>query len=459
MPGKRKHEDIHFGEFPGASKLIHRSSVPSSKSEVAISEIRPTQTAIEKAYYTEYRPVAAITGTTPLVEFLIPANAEHYLDFDDMMLYVRFTATAKKTTTTPGAGGAAATTTVGDLGTAKFQPVQNLMHSMISKVDLVLQDKNITPSNQYYPYRAYFEKLLGFSKDAKKTYLRAGGWFKPSTSEGTSYASAYENGKPIELLDRLHLDLCNQERLMLNGVQVKLSLQMHKPEFYFEADAGVHIESLKFEQVALFVRHVKISDFQAALHKTELMKTPALYPISRNEVRQFIIPSETTSLSLDNVFNGQVPRRIFLAMVKNKSEQGAIDSNPFHFEHNKLNYLACFVNGEQFPSIAYTPDFDKNKCMREYLQLYRALNQTNPRPTPSITLENFKSGTTIFGFNLAPDESDGCDGHYNLIKRGNVRFEIKLAGSIKEVISVLLFCEFDNLIQVDNNRNVFTDYC
>lgn len=445
MPIKRKRPEDEGETHPHHKQLIHPKSCPSSKSELSISYVPPTQTAIERAFVTEYRPVAAVAGNTPLIEFLIPANAEHYIDFDDMFLYIRFKATAKKS----GADLAS-----GD----KFYPVQNLLHSMISKVDLVLQDKNITPSSQYYSYRAYFEKTLGYSKDARETFLRSAGWYTSRKSDHTDIMAEFPNGTAIEVMDRLHLDLCNQERLMLNGVQVKLSLQLHKPEYYFQASTGVSIDSIAFEHVALFVKHAKLSDYQAAIHKNELMRSPALYPISRNEVRQFLIPIGVTTQSLDNVFNGQIPRRIFLAMVKNKSEQGTLDTDPYNFEHNDINYLACYVNGEQHPSIAYTPMFT-TKCIREYMDLYKTLNQLNPRPTPAITFDEFKKGSTIFGFNLSPDQSDGCEGHYNLIKRGNVRFELKLGKAPSEVISVILFCEFDNIIQVDANRNVTTDYC
>ena len=76
--------------------LIHPSSCPASKSELSLNHVGPTQTAIERAFTTEYRPVATLTGSTPLIEFLIPASAEHYLDFDDMYLQVRFKIKAQK---------------------------------------------------------------------------------------------------------------------------------------------------------------------------------------------------------------------------------------------------------------------------------------------------------------------------------------------------------------------------
>jgi hypothetical protein len=55
-------------------------------------------------------------------------------------------------------------------------PVNNLMHSLFSKVEVQLGGTTVTPSTEYYPYRAYFEKLLRYGSRAKKSYLTGAGW-------------------------------------------------------------------------------------------------------------------------------------------------------------------------------------------------------------------------------------------------------------------------------------------
>ncbi len=49
-------------------------------------------------------------------------------------------------------------------------------------------------------------------------------------------------------------------------------------------------------------------------------------------------------------------------------------------------------------------------------------------------------------------------GYVNPIKRGTLRLEMKFAEALKETINVLLYCEYDNLIEIDATRNAFTDY-
>ena len=426
--------------------LIHPASCPAAKSELILNHMPPTQASIVRSDVVEYRPLASVNGETPLIEFIVPAMADRYTDLEDMYLYVKIRYELE---------GKAAADTVG--------PVNNLLHSMFSKVELTLQDKCVTSSSQYYAYKAYLEKLLGFGSEAKKTYARTAGWIKESGDNmgvpDKDRAAAFKEKTTIELIDRLHLDMCAQERLLIPGVQIKLSLQTNKPNFYIHStNQAVTVKSVKFEHVALFLKQVEVSDLQANAHRADLLRSPALYPISRNEVRQFVLSTGEQNRSLDNVVQGQLPRRLFVMMVKNAAENGDITMNPFNFEHFKLNYLAAYVNGEQQPCIPYTPNYTKSIYAREYFELFRSLNQLSAKPNLDVTMAQFLAGNTIYGINLTTDASDPVDGHFNPLKRGNLRLDLRFEAALTSVLTVLVFLQFDSLVSIDNDRNVYTDY-
>lgn len=65
----------------------------------------------------------------------------------------------------------------------------------------------------------------------------------------------------------------------------------------------------------------------------------------------------TVDVSLDNVFNGQLARRLFFAMVNNSAFNGARDRNPYKFENFNLVYFACYIDGYQFLINGFQPDF------------------------------------------------------------------------------------------------------
>jgi hypothetical protein len=49
-------------------------------------------------------------------------------------------------------------------------------------------------------------------------------------------------------------------------------------------------------------------------------------------------------------------------------------------------------------------------------------------------------------------------GAFQLIKQGNLRVEIHFVEALAETINVVLFAEFDNVIEIDRNRQVVFDY-
>ena len=98
--------------------------------------------------------------------------------------------------------------------------------------------------------------------------------------------------------------------------------------------------------------------------------------------------------------------------------------------------------------------------MREYLGLYQTLNQLTPDPTFTLDHRTYSDGNVMFGFNFALDLSDGCGiiGHLNPIRRGSLRVELKFKKPLSKSITVLLYCEFDNLIEVNSNRQLAPDF-
>jgi len=118
------------------------------------------------------------------------------------------------------------------------------------------------------------------------------------------------------------------------------------------------------------------------------------------------------------------------------------------------------VNGETFPLRPYTPNFEDDIYLREYFGLLRSTKQLNNNIKTFITKKDFKTGYTIFAFDLSPDLSDGyyTSGHLNLPKHGVLRLEIKFAKSTEHIFNALFYSRFDNLINILENRNAITDF-
>ena len=126
--------------------FVHKDSCPCAKSELYLFRLPSTQTSILKSRSIEYSPIS-ILGNGP-VEFAVSGSGEDYTDLANTYLHVICKVLHSDDTNLKEGENIA--------------PINNLLHSMWSQVDLYLNDMLITPSTNTYPHRAYLETLLSF---------------------------------------------------------------------------------------------------------------------------------------------------------------------------------------------------------------------------------------------------------------------------------------------------------
>ena len=436
---------------------IHNLSQITTLADFDIFSVPPTQLTIEKNIVTEHRPLSTLTDNST-IEFSISSAVDEYIQLRETMLYMKI-----RVNLVPATGS---TITAADW--KKIQPVNNLLHSLFRTVDLEIEGKSINQAPQTYAYKAYLETLLGFTDEAKLGYLSAAGWYDDRLNKATisdkidrltpSTIASDGTGKSIELMGKLHLDLAFQPKALLGGTKLKFSLIPNPKAFYLWCD-GV-TPTVTFESAALYVARSKLAYPVVEAHNMALANGPAKYPMMRSNVKSFTVPAGTLDVNLDNAILGQIPRRIFLAMVDSKGFNGDLKENPFKFQHFNLNHLTAAVDGVQFPSVAFTPDFANGLYVREYIGIYDTLNQLTTDSCLSLTHKDYPNGNVIFGFSFAPDPADDCNksGYVNPTRNGSVRLSLKFANALTTNINVLIYCEYDNLLQIDATRTPFTDY-
>jgi len=441
------------------SNLIHNLSKPVFISDFDLFSVPMTQTSIEKNIVTEHRPISTLSSDS-IIEFNVDSGPNEYIQLRESYLYMKIRVDINKT------GG-----NILEADWDKIGSVNTLLHSLFRTVNLEISRKSVTMSPQTYSYKAYFETILGYTLEAKQGYLDSAGAFDDSVAKQTLSDKAIKTlkptnittngrGKSIELYGKLHLDLAFQPKALIGGTKLRISLVPNEPKFYLWATDNTLTPTVTFENAALYVTKSLLNQDLVDAHNLALMKGTAKYPIMRGYVKAFTVNAGTLDVNLDNCITGQIPRRIFVAMVKNKTFLGDLKENPYNFEDFNLNYLTAIVNGIQFPSVAFTPDFPNNLFAREYMSLFQTLNQTSTDATLDLDQSEYKGGNVIFGFAFAPDPIDDCNktGYVNPIEHGAVKLNMKFAQALTENITVLIYCEYDNMIQIDVTRQPIIDY-
>ena len=220
----------------------------------------------------------------------------------------------------------------------KVAPTNLWLHSLFSQVDVSLNEKLITPSTNTYPYRAYLETLLTYGEEAKGTHLQAALWKKDTrgrmdlgvktgsnnvTNKGAIERANLTNlSKAVELMGKLHVDIFHQDPYMLNGVDVRIRLVRSKTPFSMMVESAGDFR-VKVTDAVLHVRKIKLSPRMQMMHIKALEKSNAKYPIRRIETKVFSVPKGNLSANQENLFLGQLPKRVVIGCVDNDAFNGS----------------------------------------------------------------------------------------------------------------------------------------
>lgn len=440
--------------------FVHHDSTECSKTELDLFSVPPTQTGLEAGRFIDYHPISNISDNGP-IEFLVSGAGTEYMDLARTQLYAR-----AKITNADGTDLA---------GDAKVGPINLFLNALFVQADVSLNGKLVSSATNTNPYRTILETTLSYGPAAKTSQLTAALFYKdragyldeadPTKDDkdaNTGLKARYEHTKDsqtVELIGRIHEDVFNIDRLMINGVDLRLKLTRLKNEFCLLSSAAGANFKVVLEDVILFIRKEKVSPSVMLGHAEALRITTAKYPIKRMDFKVFSIPRGALNISQDNVFNGKVPKRIVVAMVDNDAYSGNYKKNPFNFKTNDLSFLGVYVDGEPLPSKPLQPKFDPVNG-RGYIMAYQSMFSGTGMMFEDLgndmTRDEFSQGYAIFCFDLTPDLCNGT--HYNLIRKGNLRLEIQFAKTLPQSTNIIVLAEFENLIEIDNQRNVLFDF-
>jgi hypothetical protein len=216
-------------------------------------------------------------------------------------------------------------------------------------------------------------------------------------------------------------------------------------------------EKIKLLDFKLFIRRVNVSPSVLLAHAQALEKSPAKYPVNRVDIKTVTIAQGLQSKNIDNLFMNQLPQRVIIGFVDNRAYNGDYTRNPFKFQHFNLNYLQLHVDGQPVPSQPLTPDFSKDLYMECYNTLFTGTGIHWKDEGNGISWSDYSKGNTLFVFDLSPDMS-ASEPHWNLQRQGTMRLDLRFAEPLAQPINCVVYAEFQNLIEIDKDRNVIVDY-
>jgi hypothetical protein len=269
----------------------------------------------------------------------------------------------------------------------------------------------------------------------------------------SNFLSTIENGeskrkekfieRKCEMFGRLHGDIFHVNKYLLDNIELSVKLTKANDSFcLIGSETGC---SLKINDIALYVRKVRINQQVLLAHALNLEKTNALYPLTKVDVVTRVVNSGVISDKFENIVKGQLPKRVVIGMVESEKYNGN-STNPFYFHHFDISELTLSIDGES----THYPlkfDFDNKLYLTGYQTLFSGIDYNGN----NISINDYVNGYFLVAVDLS---QDGCinDSHFNLERQGNLRLNFKFKNALTKAINVIIYMEFDNILQFNPNK-------
>ena len=264
-----------------------------------------------------------------------------------------------------------------------------------------------------------------------------------------------KTSKTVELQGRIHSDLFNQEKLILNGVDLMVKLHRHKPEFsLLSADAAPAYKIIIVDAI-LYVKKIELTPSVFNAINTVLNDKNAQYAITRTTPKVFTVPRGQQSQHIDDAFLGEIQKHIAVCMMDNDSYNGNYKKNPFNFQHYNLTQIGISVNEEEVPFKPLKLDFDDKLFVTAYNTLFSGTGKLHGNSGSIIKREDYSEGYMIIVADLTPFE---IDDNFDLKAEGTLSIDLVFKSPLAATINVLVYAEYNNVIEIDSNHNTIKDW-
>ena len=457
--------------------------------ELAIFQKPIQNVGIKNNHITTFYPVNDFS-TQGVIQFQINNNSSNYLDLRRTRLNITCkivrqngvsiepvtvakdsNSREKRAKDEESTDAAASTSTSADTSTkqATVGVVNNFMHSMFSRVDVALQNKVLTHSDESYPYLAYFKALLHTNTEMKNTTLQMGMFYKDTPGELgdpnwqlgdnkglTKRSSFFANSNEVDMSGNLYCDILEIYKFIPNGVNLGITLYPSTPEFCLmapELTAGGY--KVQITRASLSVSMIEVIPEILVSHAEIMHNKQAIFPYIKTEVKKFTLGKGQFLCTVNDPFAGRVPCEMVCGLVTDVSNHGTLFTNPFMFEHTSLNFIQVTVDGHDLGQGPIIPSYNKTPETSSYIDAYKTLcgieygDHFNP-----LSHEEYMQGYTFYRFDADSQYISNNDDILPLKRTGNLRISLRFAAALPEPTTLIVFAKFPATVTIDKYRGV-----
>ena len=406
---------------------------------------------IESSYFVEYLPTNQINDDGP-IEFAIPPSGSMYIDFSKTTMCIK-----AKIVKADG-------TNLGPKDVVT--PINLFFHTMFQQVDTYLQQKLISSSSTNYSYKAMLDTLLFCGTDFHNTALQSQLFYKDTAGAHNNVLTTglpinqgfirrnllAQQSKEFDMEGPILSDIFQIDKYLINGLEVRVKLWPQKNNFRLMWEKATESYKVKIISACIKVFYINVSPGVILGHAEALKHTNARYHYFKSDIKTYTIAAGSFNVNLDDIFQGSIPSRAIVCMVKSSAYAGKHNENPMKFDHFNLDFIGTYINGESKPFKPLQPNFSTTNG-QQYIKAYQTLLPSIKGHQGSIVITrlDYPLGYTIFVFdNNQHNEKD----KFPIVRHGNFRIEAHFSSGLSEAVNIIVYGQFPSVLEVDSARNV-----
>ena len=258
-----------------------------------------------------------------------------------------------------------------------------------------------------------------------------------------------------------HLEVFHTGNVLVPGVEIKMKFHFNSPSVFFNgvALAGrLHEDDIKikFRLCQLRLNETVYKSLSTQRHNGKQLAT---YPTVRSEIRTFSMQNNLTRFEIRDLFQNRVADRLIVGLLDSRAFNGDVTRDPFCFQKFGLTSIKQIVRGEEY---SYeTLQLVHNSGAKDRLGYFRFLQASGAwckKKGNMVEMEDWGhlKNCTLFVYD---NVASGCadSNTLNHKQTGDVQLVLEFGAVPANNITVLVYGEFKNLLEIDSNGAVLYD--
>ena len=358
----------------------------------------------------------------------------------------------------------------------------NLCHTLFKQISVRLNGTLISPQTDQYHLQAMLETLLHNDSNDAKNLLVPQGFYDcldvPSQGEGDEITANQQDlthadftampedrkrmvqarvrflgGNRVVMRFSPNLEIFRLGRLIRPNVQLQIEMHLNPPSLWTVRQAGAINVRLTEQDISvrLYTYQIRVqpSVYREMIEKFNRGST-ATYPTVRNAIRTYAHPQDNRHFECHDPFNGQVPNRLIVGLLKQTAFNGVAGENPFSFGKFNLSSIKLLVAGEEYPYETLVLNHDNaNTDLRGYHRFLAASGCSARGSGNLVSEKDWGHGKkcNLFVFDTTAN-NDVDSPVLNPKQSGEIRLVMDFGANPGAALTVVVLGEFENVLQI-----------